>query len=225
MKSILFALFFCFCAHVSLAENIYDYQTYNESKEGKSKNPQPLDTFSIVIGDLEGDKRIVKWSKKEGKEVNEESYVLDQDWSTVQWEVVDSKESLKYSAVREGNKLRLKGISRNKNFEKEFVIDDDPFYYNPKVGLRFLVGSDKESMTFWGMRHDNLDIYKMKAVKKGKETIQVNGQAVEAIRIDWSALQGLTKYFSRTYWFRSSDGNFVKQKVAGSKVRSLVSEH
>lgn len=209
---------------LSHAKNIFEYQTYYESKGERIKNSKPVDSFSIMIGELKDNRRTVTWSKQEGKEYNDESYQLDQEWATLQWEVVDSKESLNYSATRDGNTLLLDGVVKNKEFKKEIIIDEDPFYYNPKLGLRHLVDSKSESMTFWAMRHDNLDAYKMKAIKKGKETIKVNGRDVEAVRIEWSAVNGFSKYFTRTYWFRCSDGNYVKQKVSGSKVRGLMNE-
>ncbi|MGE0268974.1 MAG: hypothetical protein AB7S78_11030 [Candidatus Omnitrophota bacterium] len=215
---------FCFNAGAVTAQSIFEYQTYYEFQGERVKSSNPVDSFSIEIGDLKDNVRIVKWSKQEGKEYNIETYLLDKEWATIEWDVEDSKDSLRYSAVREGNTLIIDGEIKNNRIKKEISIDEAPFYYNPKLGLRYLVNSENQDMFFWAMRHDNLDIFKMKALKKGKETIKVNGIDVEAVRVDWAATDGLSKYFTRTYWFRSSDGNFIKQKVSGTKVRGLVNE-
>lgn len=188
------------------------------------QNNTPLDSFTIEIGEVEHNQRIIKWIKKEGKDTNAERYVLDDQWSTVRWEVSDTKEALQYSARRDGNNLFINGKLKNKDLVKEIKIDSDPFYFNPKLGLRHLIESGKTSQTFWAMRHDNLDVFKMRAMNKGVETISIQGKEVMAIRIEWAALSGFSKYFNRTYWFRQSDGVYLKQKVMGSKVRALVNE-
>lgn len=217
-------LFYSFNFKITYAQNIFEYQTYFENDVGSSSSSAPLNSFTIVIDELKNNQRTVKWSKQEGQGINTELYILDKEWATVQWEVNDPVEQIQYSATRSGNKLYMDGKIKDKNTKKEIPIDSDPFYFNPKLGLRFFVESGKQSATFWAMRHDNMDVFKMKAVNKGIEIINVNGKKVEAVRVDWSAFSGFSKYFNRTYWFRRSDNVYVKQKVIGSKVRALVNE-
>lgn len=224
IRTVLIMLFCFFDFKITYAQNKFEYQTYVERDGDSSASSVPLNSFTIEIDELRNNQRAVKWSKIEGQEVNTEQYILDEEWATLQWEVIDSGEQIQYSATRSGNKLYMDGKIRDKKIKKEIPIDSDPFYFNPKLGLRFFVQSGKRSATFWAMRHDNMDVYKMKAVNKGIEIINVNGKKVEAVRVEWSALSGLSKYFNRTYWFRRSDNVYVKQKVIGSKVRALVNE-
>lgn len=224
VRLLLLMLFCCLNFKISYAQNIFEYQTYFEKDGRATSSSAPLNSFTIEIDEFKNNQRAVKWSKIEGQEINTELYILDKEWATIQWEVKDTAEQIQYSATRSGNNLYMDGKIKDKSIKKEIPIDSDPFYYNPKLGLRFFVESGKQSATFWAMRHDNMDVYKMKAVNKGIEIINVNGKKVEAVRVEWSALSGLSKYFNRTYWFRRSDNVYVKQKVIGSKVRALVNE-
>ena len=64
----------------------------------------------------------------------------------------------------------------------------------------------------------------MKAKKKGDEIIEVNGKKVEAVRVYYSATGIREKYYSRDYYFRKSDGIFIKKVEPDGSIEELVSE-
>ena len=79
-------------------------------------------------------------------------------------------------------------------------------------------------MRFWGFQNKELEVYPMKAVYEEPERIMAGGEQVEAVRVYWTVDDFRSAFFKRTYWFRQSDGIYLKQKSAGGTFRELVRE-
>ncbi len=71
---------------------------------------------------------------------------------------------------------------------------------------------------------DNLSQYKMTAENKGVETITVGGKKVEAIQVKWGLTGLRSRFDSQTFWFRKSDGVYLKSKVSDGEFSELISE-
>ena len=143
---------------------------------------------------------------------------------TLSWEVVDEREDIHYQGKRNGGRLVLAGRRKGKPFNKKLVIDHNPFYVNPKWSLAQFVLSEDKSIVFWGLRSDILETCLMRAVKKGEEEVNIMGNDVAVIRVDWTT-KGIGRlFFNRTYWFRKSDGLYIKQRGSNQKTRVLVEE-
>ena len=154
-----------------------------------------------------------------------EEYIFDKDYKTLRWSVKNSQTSTDYTGSKEGKKIILKGTFNNKPISKELPIDDTgPFYAFPKIELTPFVLSDKKKLLFWAMRNDTLEVYKMIATPQGEEKIIVNGKMVNAKKVYWSPVNPLFRIFQRTYYYRASDGIFLKQEYPDGRVRELVGE-
>ncbi len=219
MKKVIFIFIFLYVfSNNALAEKVFSYRTYEE-KTGKIIN-----TFYITIGDLKENKRKVYWKKKEGKYITIEEYVLDNHYATLSWKVKRPSDRTFYVGERKGNILFLKGKLKGKAFTKKIKIDDKPFYYNPKLGLRQFVKSHKKSLKFWALRNDDVTEYLMVAYNKGLEMVNVNGYRVEAVKVYWTLPDFRSAFFKRTYWFRKSDNLYIRQKASKGQIRELVKE-
>ena len=65
----------------------------------------------------------------------------------------------------------------------------------------------------------------MKAVKKGVKTIIVNGKEVEAIKVYYSITGKLReKHYNHNYYYRKSDGLFIKKEDPSGRIEELVIE-
>lgn len=199
------------------ASDTFYYQSYHE------KTKEVVNTFSIRIGELKNNQRHVWWDRK-GDQVVHEEYVLDSSWATLSWHVSIPADQTDYSGKRVGNNLFLKGKFKGEAINKELPIGKEPFYYNPKLGLRALAESKAKKMEFWAIRHDTLGHFKMVGVKKKRRMITIQGKKIEAEGIFWYAKIDIARLFKRTYWFRLSDGVFVKEIVSGDLVRALTGE-
>ncbi len=202
----------------ALAEKVLSYRTYDE------KTGVVVNTFDITIGDIQGGQRTVYWKKKEGKYITLEEYVLDRQYATLSWKVNRPGDQTFYVGKREGNMLLLNGKLDGKAFNKKIKIDGKPFYYNPKLGLVQFVKSGKHSLKFWALRNDDVTEYLMVAQNKGPEIIKINGQDVEAIKVNWTLPDFRSAFFKRVYWFRKSDNLYIRQKASKNQIRELVKE-
>ena len=64
----------------------------------------------------------------------------------------------------------------------------------------------------------------MKTENKGVETITVSGKKVETIRVKWGLTGLRSKFYGQTFWFRKSDGVYLKSKVEHGEFSELISE-
>jgi len=208
----------CFGISPVYAQKQAHYKTY-DSQTGKVIN-----RFHTLVENIPSGGYKVHWVSEEGNFKIVEDYILSQDYGTLWWHVVDNQRKTDYTGERKRNELLINGLVSGIQIQKIIQLDDKAFYYNPKFGLVDFVRSEKKSETFWGFRQDELKVYPMKAINKGVEVISVGGEDVEAFKVYWTVNDFRSIFFNRTYWFRKSDGLYVKQEVGIGKFRELVSE-
>ena len=153
-----------------------------------------------------------------------EKYILDSQYATLSWSVMDKSKDTYYQGKRVDDQILISGKFKGKDIDMKINIDEKPFYFNPKLGLTDFVNAKEPSRAFWGIRHDNLKIYILKAKRKETKKIRVNGMKVNAVRVLWSPTRSLSKYFHRNYWFREKDGIYVRSKTFGGWIKGLVRE-
>jgi len=217
-KLVYIIIFLMLISSIAFAEREFFYRTYDE------KTGEAVNTFSITVEDMQEGERIVYWKKKEGKYLTIEEYILDAEYATKSWKVKRPSDQTFYVGQRKGNVLILNGKLKGKPLNKQIKIDEKPFYYNPKLGLRKFVLSRKPSAQFWALRNDDVTEYLMEAQNKGPETIKISGQNIEAIRVHWTLPDFRSAFFKRVYWFRESDGYYIRQKASKNQIRELVKE-
>jgi hypothetical protein len=166
----------------------------------------------------------VHWVIEEDGKVTKEDYTLDEDFGTLRFRVVNVDEKTDYIGERKERSVFIRGQFKGAKIERTMEIDERPFYYNPKVGLTAFVRSGEKQGMFWGFQNKELQVYPMKASNEGPDRISVNGEDVEAVKVYWTVDDFRSVFFKRTYWFRGSDGLYLKQKTDGGKFRELVSE-
>lgn len=216
MKQLVTLLFLLLMSGSVHAEKTLFYKVYKE------KTGVPPTEMSIHIGDLASDRILVQWEGKANGDKVE--HVLGSDYAVRSWNVSDPKRETEYVGERTGDTLLIKGRNRGKEIDKRIKIDDHPFFFHPALGLSEFVRSGEKSQEFWTLRPDNLSEYKMKAENQGTETILVNGEPLKTIRVKWGLTGWLSGFYSQTFWFRESDGVFVKSKISRGLFTELVVE-
>lgn len=211
-------VFFCFGVPMIHAQKQTHYKTYD------SKTGEIINHFYTTVENISSGRYKVHLVREKGDFKVKEEYVLGPDHETLWWHVVDDQRKTDYIGERKGNELLIDGQFSGVQISKTIQLDGKAFYYNPKFGLVHFVRSGKKSEMFWGFRHDELKVYPMKAINKGEEVISVGGEDVEAIKVYWTVNDFRSTFFKRVYWFRKSDGMYIKQMVGDGKFRELVSE-
>lgn len=199
-----------------------DVQTYSYKKH-KPRMKKVVNEFELKVEPLSDGK--IKYNRilKGKRYTQEEEFILDENYETISWSTKREKEDTDYSGVKEGNIITLKGKLEGEDISKTIELDDQPFYFTPKFNLTKFILSDQQHIEFWMLRKDKLTKYLMEATKKGETTIEVDGQEVEAIKIRYAATGKGAKYYKRTYFYRKSDGMFIKRKALDGAITELLS--
>jgi hypothetical protein len=132
--------------------------------------------------------------------------------AVVEWHFKDPKTKTDIVAARKNNTIMIKGIFKGEPTDKKIRIDKDPWYQTLSFSLPSLMQSDRSSTTFWALRTDTLSPHKMRATKRGQETILIQGKEVETqnIRVKLAGFKAI--FWHSDYWFRSPDGLFLKYR-------------
>lgn len=200
------------------ARQILHYKTYHP-ESGKEFN-----RFHCLMEKNSSGGYQVHWTIEESGVITEEDYTLNEHFETLRFKVVNIKEKTDYAGERKGNTLLIQGQFKGEEIAKTVLIDDRPFYYNPKIGLAAFIRSGGKQIRFWGFQNKELKAYPMKAINEGLEWISVSGEDIEAVKVYWTVDDFRSAFFRRTYWFRPSDGLYLKQKTDAGKFRELISE-
>lgn len=117
----------------------------------------------------------------------------------------------KVEAQRKQDTIVLTGINDKVPFHHIFTIDDNPWYQPLSFSLRNLATSgDDKVEKFWMIRPDTLEPVKLKARVTGQENISIENQTFKAIRVQVRVDGLFAAFWQGTYWFRVSDGLFLR---------------
>ncbi len=150
--------------------------------------------------------------RSESSEGDVHEVIVDDSLQAERWSFsrADAAES-NLVAERRGRRIDITGILDGRSVQKtKGLEDDDPWIQSIEKSLEsFVLGGD-ERTEFWTLQPDNLTLRKLQARRNGKEMIEVDGSHVETWKVRIS-LPGIGSIFwGANYWYRTSDGQFVK---------------
>ena len=220
MNRISIALIFIFlvCKPASALDSI-EYRTF------ELKTSETVNRFWIDIGELVDGRRVCSFKKREGGFVQEEEYVLDENYATLSWKFSSNVDDTDYTGERLDKEIVLKGTFNGEALDKKITIGTEPLYVNPKLGLSGFVASGKKMDEFWFLRHDKLKVIKMAAKNQGIEIIKYRAADVETTKVYWAPKGIGAMFFKRIYWFRNSDNLYIRQTTSKDRMRELVEEN
>lgn len=130
---------------------------------------------------------------------------------SISWHHVVAGSDTNYTARRTGRTINATGRNSGRTVNKTFRLDDgNPWIQSIERSLRDFVLSPRDRMEFWTIQPGDLELRKLQAVRRGHDLIQVDGEPVTAYEVRIS-LPGIgSMFWSATYWFRRSDGQFVR---------------
>ena len=142
----------------------------------------------------------------------EHEVVVDaQSLDSLQWSHRNPADGTDFSARISGRTIRLTGSNEGRQVDETFRLDDDdPWIQSIERSLEIFVLSSRDRMQFWTIQPGDLTLRKLQAARRGRSTIDVDGERVEAYEVRIS-LPGIgSMFWSATYWYRASDGQFVR---------------
>ncbi len=143
-------------------------------------------------------------------EVEEQINYYNFDGLTQKFTHKDSTKNIDLTATKDGRNIILKGISEEKNIETVIKLDESPWKQSMSYSLSEFALGDEEKIDYWIIRLDKFKGEKMQAEKAGTEDISIYGTQYHAVKLKISASGLRSKFWSGHYWFRASDGLFLK---------------
>ncbi len=214
-------LSFSTMGRAAITEKLLTYQSY-PSEEALD---QVLGKITVKMKNISKDQTtIVRQKEVEDKVINDE-FVLDKDYSLKAWTRTSEEEDTDFSSERVGDKLVIKGKINGEMIDKEIVLGSKLLYIYPKYSLSKFAMSNLGKIKFWTLRRDKMEKLLMKARKEGEETIVVNGRDVDVIKVYYAITGKLReKHYNHNYYYRKSDGLFVKKEDNKGRIEELVKE-
>ena len=198
--------------------------TYQEFEDEHSVG-QAIGETVITFEDISDNEAILNRQKQYERCLTHDNFVLDRDYAVTKWTRVCPEEGTDFTAEREGNVLKIQGKQEGAIVDKEIELGFKPIYIYPKYSLSKFALSGMREMEFWTLRRDKLSKLPMRARKEGVETIVLNGKEVEAIKVFYSIEGKLReKQYYRYYFFRKSDGMYIKKIEPKGKIELLIKE-
>jgi len=155
----------------------------------------------------------------------EDEFILNSDYDLRIWNRACLEIGTNLSAVRAGESLIIRGQFKGESIDKKIELGQKALHIYPKYSLMKLALSDVPKFKFWALRRDELRKLSMQAVHKGEGTITVNGKEIKAIKIYYHIVGKLReKYYNHNYYYRKSDGLFIKKKEQNGRIEILVKE-
>jgi hypothetical protein len=132
----------------------------------------------------------------------------DETGNTMQWRI--SSDNADITAWRVGNSIRFDGKRDDADISQSVEIDDSPWFQSLSYALGEFSQSRQDSVEFWFVRPDNLDVVKMRATRVGNEEVITDKGIFHARKVRISVSGFLSPFWKAFYWFRDSDGLFVR---------------
>lgn len=135
---------------------------------------------------------------------------FNSDLSTLRWKIqnVDSQTDL--TVDRAGNTLVMQGVFAGEIINKEVHIDAAPWYQALSVSLRQFTDHDKETLHFWSIRPDTLDVHRLQVTRQKNTLIDIGNDSVSTIQLKIQPTGWRAPFWSANYWLRENDGVFVR---------------
>lgn len=135
---------------------------------------------------------------------------INESLETLSWTHINPEADINYTAERSGNRIQLRGVNGGQRVNQDFTLSRNlPWIQSLERSLADFVVSGRSRIEFWTIQPGDLVFRRLLAQRQGSSMIQVNGEPVEAVEVRIS-LPGIGSIFwSMSYWYRASDGQFV----------------
>ena len=134
------------------------------------------------------------------------------DYDTVRWRVLADNGQTDFLAERDGNTIVIHGTLSGQPVDKVLKIDSAPWYQATSLSLRELIASGDTERIFWTIRNDALTVHKIRAMKKGRETVESGKSRKELMHIRLALAGMLAPFWKSDYWFTLPEAVFFRFK-------------
>jgi len=119
-------------------------------------------------------------------------------------------ESMELVVVRRGPRLDASGVLDGEPVERIFELGEDPWFQSIAFSLERFLHSEAREVVFRMLAPRELETVRLRAVRKGVETIDFGQESTRAVRVELRLAGWRSTLWSAQYWFRERDGVFLK---------------
>ena len=131
--------------------------------------------------------------------------------ATISYRVASPARKTDYAAYREGNTIRVQGTLGGRPLFRVLPIDARPWYETLERSLcGYALSRSATPVLFWIVHPWEARAYLLQGRWEAEQDVQVNDRAVAAMRVRVGPVGVLSLFWSTLYWFRSSDGRFLR---------------
>jgi len=178
---------------------------------------------NVEYKDIDDGQKAIHREKQTGTCLMQDEFITDQDGSLIKWTRFCKEDDTDLITERKGDMLTIRGKLRGEVMDNDLNLGNKHLHIYPKYSLTKFVLSDLKSMKIWTLRRDKMSKLPMVVTKKGEEEIEIDGKKVETIKVFYTIDDKLkSRFFSHTYYFRKSDGLFLKKIENNGKVEILT---
>ncbi|MBU1567597.1 MAG: hypothetical protein KJ630_18470 [Proteobacteria bacterium] len=191
-----FSLSLLFCLTLAVVANGEEYR-YQE-QQGKE-----ISSFTWKIESI-GDKVRITVLK------NGNSYIstCSSDGSTRQWQLIDIQKGT-VEAARVENLINFNGKVDGEPYENTAGLGSLPWFQSPFYALGKFVNAPYRDVSFWYIREGEIVPVLLKARKRGAESVLINGEMVQAKKVEVFSDDFFSQLWRGFYWFREGDNRLV----------------
>ncbi len=140
--------------------------------------------------------------------------VVDERLESLSWAHRHPSEDTDYVAVRNGPTIEVSGRSQGEEVSEVFTLSGEaPWIQSIERSLREFALSDDRRIEFWTIQPGDIQLRRLQAVRRGRNAITVDGTLTDAWEIRLGLPGFASLFWSATYWFRTSDGLFVRSEA------------
>lgn len=136
--------------------------------------------------------------------------VMDTQRSVLEWQRTDPVEGMDIEAVRQGEKVTVKGTYKGKPYNKTHNFGTLPWYVLQEASYEELYKRGQTTVKFWAIDRKRLSASEFKAEKLEDENIFIMGKHILAVKYSLSVSGVPLFLFQAHFWLRKTDGRFLK---------------
>jgi len=198
--------------------------TYHSYDRGEGPRRVVAKT-TVEYRELSDGRMMINREKKAEDYTDQDEFLLDKEHDLLRWTRACRETDTDFTAEREGDVLTVKGTLKGKDIETEIQLEGKAMHIYPNYTLSKFALSGEYKINFWTLRRDKMDKLPMQAINKGTGTVAVNGEKMEVSKVYYSITPKIReRYYNHNYYFRKSDGAFVKKEENEGQVEELVGE-
>lgn len=130
--------------------------------------------------------------------------------ATLSWQLQRPAEQTRLRVERRGNQLVWSGTLKGRPLARRDEIDGAPWFQALSLSLQQLLKANRKQLSFWMIRPDNLEVYKLRAERRQRTTLKLTGEAIPSVQIRLTARGVPSFIWHSDYWFDARDGRFLR---------------